>query len=254
MNDAFGRPQSAIVLAGSSDIARAVVRRLAAARCKTVVLAGRDPQRLSKSAREALDAGASLAPVVLFDAHDTSDAELTVSNCFAAAEGPVDLVIVAVGELGRPESDERDPARIADLVTVGFTWPASAMVAVAEKMREQGHGRIVVLSSVAGVRVRRANFAYGSAKAGLDGFSIGLAESLRGSGVIVQVVRPGFVVTKMTEGLKPVPFSTGPEEVASAIMRGIETDAQIVWSPSFLRWIFLIMRNLPQSVWRRIPG
>ncbi|MHB8318173.1 MAG: SDR family NAD(P)-dependent oxidoreductase [Acidimicrobiales bacterium] len=254
MNDAFGRPQSVIVLGGSSDIARAVVRRLAGARCKTVVLAGRDPERLSSAAKEALDAGASLAPVVLFDAHDVAQADLTVSNCFAAAEGPVDLVIVAVGDLGSPDSDERDPARTADLITVGFTWPASALTAIAATLREQGHGRIVVLSSVAGVRVRRSNFAYGSAKAGLDGFSIGLAESLRGSGVIVQVVRPGFVRTKMTEGLKPAPFSTGPEEVADAIIRGIETDAQVVWSPGLLRWIFMIMRNLPQSIWRKLPG
>ena len=125
---------------------------------------------------------------------------------------------------------------------------------MAGRLRRTGRGRIVVLSSVAGARVRRANFVYGSDKAGLDAFSIGLSEALRGSGVSLHVVRPGFVHTKMTEGLPPAPFSVPPERVADDVLRGLRRGDTVIWSPGILRWVFGIFRLLPQSVWRRLPG
>ena len=91
-------------------------------------------------------------------------------------------------------------------------------------LRGQGHGRILVLSSVAGYRVRRSNFVYGAAKAGLDGFAKGLGEAVRGTGVSVHVVRPGFVRTKMTEGRPAAPFAVGPDRVAEDVVRGLERD------------------------------
>jgi len=118
----------------------------------------------------------------------------------------------------------------------------------------QGSGRIVVFSSVAAVRARPATVLYGSAKAALDRFASGLAQSLRGSGVVVQIVRPGFVHTKMTRGLRPAPFAVGPEDVAAAVMRGIERDQAIIWVPGFLRWLYLVLRHLPRQLWARLPG
>src|SRR4029450_11965014 len=96
-------------------------------------------------------------------------------------------------------------------------------------LRAQGHGTIVVLSSVAGERARRSNFVYGSTKAGLDAFFQGLGDSLVGTGASVMIVRPGFVHTKMTEGLDPAPLATTPEAVAEAIVRGLERGAQRGW-------------------------
>jgi decaprenylphospho-beta-D-erythro-pentofuranosid-2-ulose 2-reductase len=128
------------------------------------------------------------------------------------------------------------------------------MLAVAGRMRRQGHGRIVVLSSVAGERARRANFIYGSSKSGLDAFSQGLADALVGTGVGVTIVRPGFVVGRMTEGMTPAPFATTPAAVADAVVRGIESGAAIVYVPPVLRWVFAVMRHLPRAVWRRMPG
>jgi len=168
--------------------------------------------------------------------------------------GEVDLVLVAVGLLGDQSHDEGDPTAATEVATVNYTWPAAALLAAAERLRSQGHGRIVVLSSVAGVRVRRANFIYGAAKSGLDGFAVGLGESLRGSGVSLQVVRPGFVHSKMTEGMKPAPFATTTEAVATAVVRGIESGADVVWVPGMLKWVFLVLANLPQALWRRMPG
>ncbi len=142
----------------------------------------------------------------------------------------------------------------AEVLTTNFSGLAAAMLAVADRMRHQGHGRMVVLSSVAGARARRANFIYGSSKAGLDAFSQGLGDALVGTGVRVTIVRPGFVVGRMTEGMTAAPFSTTPDGVAEVVVRAIATGAPDVYAPSVLRWVFFVMRHLPRVAWRRIPG
>ncbi len=168
--------------------------------------------------------------------------------------GDIDLVLIAVGELNMADLTTLDASRVASLTTTNFTGPAAAMTAFARVLRAQGHGRIVVLSSVAGYRVRAANFVYGAAKAGLDGFGIGLGDALRGSGVSVMVVRPGFVRTKMTAGRTPTPLASDASEVADAVVRGLETGAEVVWVPSVLRYVFGALRLVPRSLWRRMPG
>ncbi len=253
MNDAFGRPQSVVVLGGSSDIAAEIVALLMAERGRSVVLAGRDGPGLAQAASRLRDSIARVE-TVRFDAAQTDDVEKTVLGCFDAAGEAVDLVIVAVGELGHQEVDEADPARIVRMQTVNLTWPAAAMAAAAVRLERQGHGRIVVLSSVAGYRVRRSNFVYGSAKAGLDGFARGLGESLRGTGVSVHVVRAGFVRTKMTAGRPEAPFAVGPGRVAADVVRGLRSDKGVIWSPGVLQWVFPTLRLLPQVLWRRLPG
>ena len=112
----------------------------------------------------------------------------------------------------------------------------------------------MVISSVAGDRPRKANFIYGSTKSGLDAFAQGLGDSLVGSGVGVTIVRPGFVVDRMTEGMDPAPFSTTPEAVSEAVVRGIASGADVVYAPPVLRWVFAAMKQLPRAVWRRMPG
>lgn len=253
MLDAFGQPQSLVVLGGTSDIAGAVVHALAPKRLTTAVLAGRDEERLAEAAAQAKAAGVDHAPTVAFDAGQVDRAAAVVDECFAAAGGDVDVVLLAVGVLSRREL-ELDPERTAEVVTTGFSWPAAALTAVAARMKAQGHGRIVVLSSVAGVRVRRANFVYGATKAGLDGFAVGLGEALRGTGVGVQVVRPGFVRTRMTAGMSEAPMATTAEAVAEAVVAGLASGRPVIWVPETLRWAFAVFRLLPQSVWRRLPG
>ena len=147
-----------------------------------------------------------------------------------------------------------DAAKVVALTTTNFTGPAAAMTEFARVMRTQGHGRIVVLSSVAGYRVRAANFVYGASKAGLDGFALGLGDALVGSGVTVMVVRPGFVRTKMTAGRKETPLAANASDVAKVVVRGLETGAIVVWAPPVLRYVFEIFRLVPRSLWRRMPG
>ncbi|HZT67903.1 MAG TPA: decaprenylphospho-beta-D-erythro-pentofuranosid-2-ulose 2-reductase [Acidimicrobiales bacterium] len=251
MNDATSSPQSVLVLGATSDIARAITRRLVERRARRIVLAGRDRAGVERVAEEMREAGASDVTTVAFDAADVGSHREVIDKAFAG--GDIDLAVVAFGALGDQSRDERTPEAAAALVTTNFTGAVSTGVALAERMREQGHGAIVVLSSVAGERARRSNFIYGSTKAGLDAFYQGLADSLVGSGVRVLVVRPGFVKTRMTEGMKPAPLSTTAEEVAEAVVRGLERGSGTIWVPGPLRAVMVVLRHLPRPVFRRLP-
>jgi decaprenylphospho-beta-D-erythro-pentofuranosid-2-ulose 2-reductase len=253
VNDAFALPQSVLVLGGTSDIARATVRALAARRARAVVLAGRDPQGLEAAATEARAAGANRVAVEAFEATEVERHSEVVQRLFVA-HGPVDLVLMAVGILGDQDRDAADPEAAARVITTNFTGPAAALLAVAAQLRAQGQGTLVVLSSVAGERVRRANFVYGASKAGLDGFSQGLGDDLAASGVRVMVVRPGFVRDRMTAGRQPAPFSTTPDAVAEAIVEGLARGVDTVWVPGQLRAFMALSRHLPRALWRKVPG
>ena len=151
MIDAIGRPQSVLVLGGSSEIARAIVAKLVPARCRTVVLAGREGERLAEAVREATAAGADVVESVAFDAADTDHHQAFADQVFDRF-GDFDLVIAAAGILGDQAVDERDPAAAAAVMTTNYTGLASALLAVAGRLRHQGHGRLIVLSSVAAER------------------------------------------------------------------------------------------------------
>ncbi|HET9732488.1 MAG TPA: decaprenylphospho-beta-D-erythro-pentofuranosid-2-ulose 2-reductase [Acidimicrobiales bacterium] len=251
MNDALGQPQSVLVLGATSEIARAVVDRLVEGRARRVVLAARDEAGLGELA-EGLRSKGVAVETTTFDASDPASTVAAVDTAFRS--GDVDMALIAFGVLGDQLVDEHDPAAITRVVTVNFTAAAAAGVALADRMRAQGHGAIVVLSSVAGERPRRANFVYGSSKAGLDAFFQGLRDSLVGSGVQVTVVRPGFVHTRMTHGMKPAPLSTTPDAVAADVIAGAARGAHTVWSPGPLRFFMSALRHLPRGVFRRIPG
>jgi decaprenylphospho-beta-D-erythro-pentofuranosid-2-ulose 2-reductase len=168
--------------------------------------------------------------------------------------GDVDLVLLAFGLLG-PAGSAGPPDRreTVELAMTNYVGALSVAVPITDRLVAQGHGTWVVLSSVAGERVRKANFWYGSTKAGLDGWFQGLGDHLHGTGVDVMIVRPGFVTTKMTAGLDAPPLSTTPEEVANDIVRGLERGSSIVWSPAPFRPVMSALRHLPRPVFRRLP-
>ena len=134
-----------------------------------------------------------------------------------------------------------------------YVAQVSLLTHLATACEPRDEGRLVVFSSVAGVRVRRANYVYGSAKAGLDGFASGLADALHGTGVRLLIVRPGFVIGRMTEGMTPAPLPSTPAQVAAATARALANGRRTVWIPWALRPLFFVMRLLPQFVWRRMP-
>jgi decaprenylphospho-beta-D-erythro-pentofuranosid-2-ulose 2-reductase len=252
MENAFGQPQNVVVLGGSSDIARAITKKLCSARAHTVILAGRDQELLDTAAREALDYGASRTDTVIFDAQDLSSAESTVRMAFEKAGDHVDLVIMAVGLLGDQTRDQSDVAAVTRLMNVNFTWPVAALTEARNLLLAQGSGRILVLSSVGAVRVRSSAYLYGGAKAGLDRLCDAMADSLLGTGVTLQLVRPGAVRTRMTEGLAEVPFTTGANEVAENVMKGLASSERVIWSPPVLKYVFAILRHLPGPLWRKV--
>jgi decaprenylphospho-beta-D-erythro-pentofuranosid-2-ulose 2-reductase len=246
MKDALGSVQSVLVLGGTSEIGLATARALVRGRARTVVLAARDPDSLDAAADSLLAEGAETVERVRFDAVAYASHEGVIADAFERAGGDVDLALVAFGVLG----DEDDPVELAN---VNFAGAASAMTALAERMKQQGHGTIVLLSSVAGERARKSNYMYGASKAGIDAFAQGLGDSLAGTGVHVMVVRPGFVKTKMTAGRDPVPFSTTADAVAEAIVRGLARGSHTVWVPGVLRGVMSVLRHVPRPIFRRLP-
>jgi len=252
MKDALGGVQSVLVLGGASEIALATVRRLVADRTRTVVLGVRRPEASSDAVAELRALGATTVEAVAFDAEDTASHDAFVDGVFTRF-GDIDLVLVAFGVLGDQDEAEADGAVATDIARVNYVGAVSVAVPVAVRLREQGHGTIVALSSVAGERARRSNFVYGSSKAGFDAFFQGLGDSLVGSGVHVMIVRPGFVHTRMTEGLEPAPLATTPEAVAEAITRGLARDSEVIWVPPALRAVMTVLRHAPRGVFRRLP-
>lgn len=250
MRNGVGSVQSVLVLGGSSDIASATVLQLARNGSRRVLLAGRASDRLNAAADRVRTLAAEVE-CLPFDATDTGSHPSFVEGAFSG--GDIDLVLMAVGVLGDQERctiEAEDAVRVAN---TNYTGPVSVLTLVARYLTEQGHGDIVVLSSVAGERARASNFVYGSSKAGLDAFSQGLGDRLHGSGVRVMVVRPGFVRTKMTTGLPVPPLSTTPEAVAAAIVDGLRRRAEVVWVPASLRWVMSGVRHLPRPAFRRLP-
>ncbi len=252
VNDVTGMPQTVIVIGGSSDIALATLRVLASRRLERVVLLGRNEETLTVAAETLRGAGVAEVSTAICDVTEIAPATATVEKVMTEL-GSVDLVIVAAGSLGDSNLEVIDAENVAQTIAANFSGPAALMATISRTLSRQGSGRMIVLSSVAGVRVRKANFVYGSAKAGLDGFALGLDDALVGSGASIMIVRPGFVHSKMTLGMKAAPMSLTPEAVADEIVKGLERGAQIVWAPPKLKWLFAVLVHLPRGLWRRMP-
>jgi decaprenylphospho-beta-D-erythro-pentofuranosid-2-ulose 2-reductase len=249
MKDALGSVQSLLVLGGTSDIALATARRMAADKTRRIVLAARPSERLDAAAEQLRALGADVETVA-FDAADVEAHEKDLGAVFAG--GDVDVVLLAFGVLGDQASDEQDPVAAAKVAQTNYVGAVASGLVCANALKKQGHGSLVVLSSVAGERGRKDNFIYGSTKAGLDTFAQGLGDSLHGSGVHVMVVRPGFVESKMTAGREKAPMSTTPDAVADAIVAGLRKGSEIVWVPGALRFVFSGLRHLPRPVFRKV--
>ncbi|WP_336207866.1 SDR family NAD(P)-dependent oxidoreductase [Nonomuraea sp. LPB2021202275-12-8] len=245
MKNSLGAVDTVLLLGGRSEIGMEIVRLLVRLGASRVVLAVRgelDPPP---------ELGAEVH-VVPFDALDPASHEAAFTRAVELV-GDLDVVISAFGVLGAQAAYDADPATAVADVAVNYGAHVSVGLHAAGVLRKQGHGTLVVLSSVAGARVRKANFVYGSAKAGLDGFAQGLGDALHGSGARVLIVRPGFVIGRMTEGLTPAPLPSTPRQVALATVRALRDGSASVWVPRALGPVFGVMRLLPRALWRRLP-
>jgi len=248
MQNALHEAQTIVLLGGTSEIGRAIVASLVTPATSTVVLACRRPDDANTD-EFAADGRRVVAEYFDAAATETHDA---FARHLATEYGDIDIAIVAFGVLGDPAEFDRDPHAAAQAVHVNYTGGVSAGLAFAGQMKRQGHGHLVVLSSVAGERGRASNYVYGSSKAGLDTFAQGLGDALRGTGVRVTVVRPGFVHTKMTRGMKSAPFATTPRVVGELAADGIRKGRHTVWAPGLVRYAFVVLRHLPRPIFRRL--
>jgi decaprenylphospho-beta-D-erythro-pentofuranosid-2-ulose 2-reductase len=252
MRDALGSVQSVLVLGGNSEIALAIIDRLVASRCKKVVLGVRSPASATPTLNRLRSAGVD-ADTIVFDALDPAS-HTKVIDAAAERMGDIDMVILAFGILDGHAEIDTDPVFAAQVVQTNFGGAVSAGLASAVQLRKQGHGTILSITSVAGVRSRAENMIYASSKAGMDSFSQALGDALIGTGARCVVVRPGFVHTHMTEGMKPAPFATTPDKIADTVISGLQKNKEIIWAPSIMMPMFLTLRHLPRFLWRKVSA
>lgn len=239
-----------VIFGGRSEIGIELATRLAHG--ATVVLAARGADRLAAQVAAVSAAGATAVHRLEFDADDLASHDRLVES-IVAEHGPIGTAVLAFGILGDQARAEVDAAHAAAIVHTDYTAQVSLLTVLAATMRSAGVGALVVFSSVAGARPRRANYVYGSAKSGLDAFSRGLADALHGSGVRLLLVRPGFVIGRMTEGMSPAPLSSTPAQVADAAALALVKGRNEIWVPRSLGVLVMGLRTLPRSVWRRMP-
>ncbi|MGI5222031.1 decaprenylphospho-beta-D-erythro-pentofuranosid-2-ulose 2-reductase [Nocardia sp. CA-290969] len=258
MINAVGNPQTILLFGGTSEIGLAICAeylKKGPARVILATLPG-DPLRDTAVAQMKAD-GASQVDVIDFDALDTASHQEVVEKAWAG--GDIDVAIVAFGLLGNAEELWQNQAKAVQIAQINYTAAVSVGVLIGEKMKAQGFGRIIAMSSAAGERVRRSNFVYGSTKAGLDGFYLGLGEALRPFGPRVLVIRPGQVRTTTTiehwkaTGAKEAPLTVDKEEVAALAVAASEKGKELIWAPGAFRYVMMILRHIPRPIFRRLP-
>lgn len=235
-----------LLIGGTSDIGGEIAERICNGH--NVVLAARNVGALGDVEKRMRDAGALSVRAVEFDAVNLDSHREVVEE--AAKSGPITAAIVAFGILGDQARAEHDEAHAAQIALVDYAAQVSMLTVLADVM-DSGH--IFAFSSIAGWRARRANYVYGSTKAGLDAFCQGLADRLHGTDLSLITARPGFVIGSMTEGMKPAPLSVTPDQVADAVVGAMGKGSRTIWIPRALQLLAWVMRCVPRPIWRRMP-
>ncbi|BCP13325.1 decaprenylphospho-beta-D-erythro-pentofuranosid-2-ulose 2-reductase [Mycobacterium paraintracellulare] len=250
--DAVGNPQTILLLGGTSEIGLAICERYLQNAHARIVLAAmpNDPGR-DAAVAQMKAAGARSVELVDFEATDPDTHPKMIDQAFA--NGDVDVAIVAFGILGDAEELWQNQHKAVLAAEINYTAAVSVGVLLAEKMRAQGFGQIIAMSSAAGERVRRSNFVYGSTKAGLDGFYLGLGEALREFGVRVLVIRPGQVRTRMSAHVKEAPLTVDKEYVANLAVTAAAKGKELVWAPAAFRYVMMVLRHVPRPIFRKLP-
>lgn len=242
----------AVIVGGTSGMGRAVARRLAERGDSTFVL-GLDADDLARSAADLqarhpshAETGYALCdlehPEQFAGALDAADAAL----------GGFDTFIVTAAMFASQEALENDVELTRRLVTVNYANTVVLCEHARKRLLSRGGGRLVVFSSVAGDRGRKPVAIYGSSKAGVTTYLEALDHKFHEAGLAVLCVKPGFVKTGMTAGLKPPPFAGDPDRVAMSVVRAMDRGTPVLYAPPIWAWIMLVIRWLPRFVMRRI--
>jgi decaprenylphospho-beta-D-erythro-pentofuranosid-2-ulose 2-reductase len=249
--DATGNPRTILLLGGTSDIGLAIAIEHLKTRPATVILAARpDSERLNQATAAVRAAGGEVH-VLEFDAADTASHAAVIDAAWDIAD--VDLAIVAFGVLGDAEQLWQDQTAAVQAAQVNYTGAVSVGVLLGQKMKAQGYGQIVAISSVAGEVVRRSNFVYGSTKAGFDGFYRLLGQALEPFGPKVLVVRPGFVKSHLTRDMAAAPLAVTPQQVGAAVVAALRQGRTVIRVPAAFGLVMLAFKHLPGPVMKRLP-
>jgi decaprenylphospho-beta-D-erythro-pentofuranosid-2-ulose 2-reductase len=250
--DAVGNPQTILLLGGTSEIGLAICERYLQNAHARILLAAmpNDPGR-DDAVAQMKAAGARSVELIDFEATDPDSHPKVIDVAFAG--GDVDVAIVAFGLLGDAEELWQNQRKAVQIAEINYTAAVSVGVLLGEKMRAQGFGQIIAMSSAAGERVRRSNFVYGSTKAGLDGFYLGLGEALKEFGVRVLVIRPGQVRTRLSAHVKEAPLTVDKEYVANLAVTAAAKGKELVWAPGAFRYVMMVLRHIPRPIFRKLP-
>lgn len=253
MKNGIGVAQNIVLFGGTSEIGQAILKKIVKPGVSHVVLVSRNIDAADEQIAEVANAFPDLEiHHVRFDADDAASMVHVVAE-ITQEIGDIDVAVIAQGLLQEGIDYYSDPSALLPVCDVNFTGTMVLMYSLAARMKKQGYGKMVLLSSVAGERVRKGNSVYGATKAGIDGFALALDHELAGTGVSILVVRPGFVTTKMTRGMDKAPFSTDAESVAIAVEKAIGASRTVIWVPGLLQYVFLVLKNVPLVVWRKLP-
>jgi decaprenylphospho-beta-D-erythro-pentofuranosid-2-ulose 2-reductase len=253
--DAVGNPQTILLLGGTSEIGLAICERyLKNAHARILLAAMPDDPGREDAVAQMKAAGARSVELIDFEATDTESHPKVIEQAFAGGGSrDIDVAIVAFGLLGDAEELWQNQRKAVQIAEINYTAAVSVGVLLGEKMRAQGFGQIIAMSTVAGERVRRSNFVYGSTKAGLDGFYLGLGEALKPSGVRVLVIRPGQVRTRMSAHIKEAPLTVDKEYVANLAVTASAKGKELIWAPGAWRYVMMVLRHIPRPIFRKLP-
>jgi short-subunit dehydrogenase len=239
-----------LIMGATSAIAEATAR-IFAARGDALYLVGRRVEALESIAADLRIRGASQVTAESLDANDLASLEAMLARADATL-ATLDTVLIAHGTLSDQKACERSAQlTVHELSTNGIS-AIVLLTHVAQLFEQRRGGTIAVISSVAGDRGRQSNYVYGSAKALVSTFLSGLRQRLSKSGVAVITIKPGFVDTPMTAAFPKGPLWAKPDKVAAQIVRAIDRSASVVYVPGFWRWIMLIIRSIPEGIFRRL--
>ena len=237
-----------LILGAHSDIAIAVAHRFADSGYQ-IQLAARNINNLAADKSDIELRYQVNVTLHEFDALDTTSHSYFVEQLTILPN----ITVCAVGYMGVQAENEREIKEASLVIRSNYEGPVSILSVLANCFEARGCGCLVGISSVAGERGRASNYVYGSAKAGFTAFLSGLRNRLAKKGVHVVTVLPGFVTTKMTEGMDlPKKLTAQPKEVANAIFNAVQKKQNIIYTRPVWRFIMIIIRNIPEQIFKRL--
>jgi short-subunit dehydrogenase len=242
---------SVLILGATSAIASALAKEFAAHKFD-VILGGRDREELSALASDLSLRYGVRSSVLSFDALETQTHASILRSFLSAAGNSLEGVVVCMGYLGDQAKGQTDWEEARRILGTNFTGCVSALNILANHFEPRRAGFICAISSVAGDRGRQSNYLYGAAKAGLSVYLQGLRNRLFHANVKVITIKPGFVDTHMTYGRPGLFLVASPESVAKGIFKAIAKGKDVVYLPGFWRFIMLVVRSIPEAIFKRL--